>query len=72
MAAVVGVTARGSRRDVLHDVVVVGSGAAGGMVAYVFAQAGVKVLMLEAGRDYRALTEWKGAPDEILRRLGLP
>lgn len=34
------------------DVIVVGSGAAGGMAAYDLALAGVSVLMLEAGRDY--------------------
>jgi choline dehydrogenase-like flavoprotein len=37
----------------VYDVVVVGSGAAGGMSAYILAQAGLKVAMLEAGRDYR-------------------
>jgi choline dehydrogenase-like flavoprotein len=40
-----------------HDVVVIGSGAAGGMSAYTLANAGIKVLMLEAGRDYDPLTE---------------
>jgi choline dehydrogenase-like flavoprotein len=40
-----------------YDVIVVGSGAAGGMSAYVLTCAGVKVLMLEAGRDYDPVTE---------------
>jgi choline dehydrogenase-like flavoprotein len=35
-----------------YDVIVVGSGAAGGQTAYVLAAAGVKVLMIEAGRRY--------------------
>jgi choline dehydrogenase-like flavoprotein len=40
-----------------YDVIIVGSGAAGGMCAYVLACSGVKVLMLEAGRDYDPVTE---------------
>lgn len=36
-----------------YDVIVVGSGAGGGMSAYVLAKRGLKVLMLEAGRDYK-------------------
>jgi choline dehydrogenase-like flavoprotein len=35
-----------------YDVIVVGSGAAGGQAAYTLAMEGVKVLMLEAGRRY--------------------
>ena len=40
-----------------YDAVIVGSGAAGGMAAYVLAKAGAKVLMLEAGRHYDPATE---------------
>ncbi|MBF8185281.1 GMC family oxidoreductase [Nonomuraea sp. K274] len=39
------------------DVIVVGSGAAGGMAAYELSREGLRVLMLEAGRDYDPGTE---------------
>jgi len=41
----------------LYDVIVVGSGAAGGQSAYTLCMDGAKVLMLEAGRNYSPETE---------------
>jgi len=41
----------------LYDVIVVGSGAAGGQTAYTLTMEGAKVLMLEAGRRYDPATE---------------
>jgi choline dehydrogenase-like flavoprotein len=40
-----------------YDVIVVGSGAAGGQTAYTLSMEGAKVLMLEAGRKYVAESE---------------
>ena len=40
-----------------YDVIIVGSGAGGGMSAYALTEAGMSVLMLEAGRDYDAVAE---------------
>lgn len=45
------------RAQETYDAVIVGSGAAGGMCAYVLACSGLRVLMLEAGRDYDPVTE---------------
>ena len=61
--------------DLETDVIVVGSGAAGGMAAYALATSGVKVLMLEAGRDYDPVTETPmfNTPDQApLRAAGTP
>jgi choline dehydrogenase-like flavoprotein len=57
------------------DVVIVGSGAAGGMCAYALALRGVKVLMLEAGRDYDPVAEtpmFQLPRDAPLRGVGTP
>src|SRR3954462_709513 len=40
-----------------YDVIIVGSGAGGGMSAYELTRQGLKVLMLEAGRNYDPATE---------------
>lgn len=40
-----------------YDVIVVGSGAAGGQTAYTLTMEGARVLMLEAGRDYDPVKE---------------
>src|SRR3954470_12398693 len=50
------ITASDANRNV-YDIVVVGSGAAGGQTAYTLAMEGAKVLMLEAGRKYDPATE---------------
>ncbi|WP_456311618.1 GMC oxidoreductase [Pseudomonas shirazensis] len=39
------------------DVIIVGSGAAGGMAAYELTKAGLNTLIIEAGRDYNPATE---------------
>jgi choline dehydrogenase-like flavoprotein len=49
------VTAKSQRSA--YDVIVVGSGAAGGQTAYTLCMEGAQVLMLEAGRRYSSTTE---------------
>lgn len=49
------ISARSQRSN--YDVIVVGSGAAGGQSAYTLCMDGAKVLMLEAGRKYSPQTE---------------
>jgi len=63
-----------ARHD-LYDAVIVGSGAGGGMAAWVLASKGLRVLMLEAGRDYDPYTEtsmFGALRDAPLRGTGTP
>ena len=58
-----------------YDVIVVGSGAAGGQTAYTLTMEGARVLMLEAGRNYDPKTESPmfNTPDTApLRGSGTP
>ncbi|NRF69164.1 GMC family oxidoreductase [Aquincola sp. S2] len=67
------ITPRTAQRD--YDVIVVGSGAAGGQTAYTLAMEGVSVLMLEAGRNYDVAAEtpmFQTAHDAPLRGAGTP
>ena len=58
-----------------YDVIVVGSGAGGGQTAYTLTLEGIKVLMLEAGRNYVPETEtpmFETADQAPLRGAGTP
>jgi choline dehydrogenase-like flavoprotein len=58
-----------------YDVIVVGSGAAGGQTAYTLAMEGAKVVMLEAGRHYEPASEtpmMQTNGDAPLRGSGTP
>ena len=58
-----------------YNAIIVGSGAAGGMSAYVLCKAGLKVLMLEAGRNYDPIMEtpmFQTAADAPLRNAPTP
>jgi choline dehydrogenase-like flavoprotein len=64
-----------TRKDQHYDAIVVGSGAAGGQTAYTLAMDGVKVLMLEAGRNYDIAAEtpmFQTNADAPLRGAGTP
>jgi choline dehydrogenase-like flavoprotein len=58
-----------------YDVIIVGSGAGGGQTAYTLTLEGIKVLMLEAGRNYVPETEtpmFETAEQAPLRGAGTP
>ena len=57
-----------------YDVIIVGSGAAGGMAAFTLASAGANVLLLEAGRDVDVFKEFRTMewPYATPRRGGMP
>ena len=63
------------RRRENYDAVIVGSGAGGGMAAWVLASKGLRVLMLEAGRHYDPYEEtpmFQEPRDAPLRGTGTP
>src|SRR4051812_11068411 len=54
----------------VHDVVIIGSGAAGGMAAWNLTRQGVNVLMLDAGEKFNRSTFWSHVkPWQITDRL---
>mgnify|MGYP006214145277 CR=1 FL=1 len=58
-----------------YDAVIVGSGAGGGMAAYILANQGLKVCLLEAGADYdpaKNVTQLKKALKAVFTAIGTP
>ena len=58
-----------------YDVLIVGSGAGGGMAAHTLTAAGLRVLMLEAGRNYEPVKEtpmFQRYDEAPLRGTGTP
>ena len=58
-----------SQLDAIPDAIVVGSGATGGVAAMVLAEAGLQVLVLEAGPQLTARNALGSEPLNSLRRL---
>lgn len=60
-----------AQEDYTYDAIVVGSGISGGWAAKELTEKGLKVLMLERGRDFEHIKDYKGAnkhPWEFLHR----
>jgi choline dehydrogenase-like flavoprotein len=68
-------TIRADKAKPQYDVVIVGSGAGGGQAAYTLTLAGLKCVMLEAGRSYNPVTEtpmWNAPAEAPLMGNGTP
>ncbi|MBC8167372.1 MAG: FAD-binding protein, partial [Bryobacteraceae bacterium] len=58
------------KSEVKHEVIVIGSGAAGGMVAWNLTRKGINVLMLDAGTKFNRAKFWSHVkPWEVRDRL---